>query len=856
MIQGYGVHKNYSVGSPRPRLAGKFPKIGAMIVLAVEIAMGQIPTGVTYTNATQSIAQLSVIATMVPTVAGGATAPVAFSVATGSLPPGVALNPNTGSIGGAPMAAGTFTCTITASNTIGAATSGTISLTVSSDGSYTSGSWTNNQIFEMDPAATGISANVANFPVMLQLNATNSAAIFSSSSSPKDLRFARTGNANVHYPFQIEQWNPTLQQAVIWVLVDTLFYQSSGQGITMFWGNSGASADSSGPAVFNPANGFLAVWHLNNNLATGNYPGLTDATGNGYNLTAHGTTHVDAGVFDSACAFAGAATSYLSNASVLGSPAVVTLSTWVADSAALTSEQDYISLDNSPTLTSTPNGGSEVFYQYSGGWYGCPAPTLSSAWTYTAAVVNPTGAAGDSAGEWAYQNGVLVGTANNTAPIIYGATTPTWLGDNPVSGNTGRFLKGPMSEARVENVPRSADWILLCYLNQQPGQTFIVPISVPAVPALIAPANNAANQVLTPTLSWSTVTGATSYGVEISTSSTFAATVYGQTGIPSASITASGLANSKTYYWQANATDLVLTSAWSGIWSFTTNATPLPGVPVLSSPTNGATNQQATLSLSWSTVPAAASYRVLVSTSSTFGSSAFGQTGLTAAKVAVSGIAYSQLYYWEAAAVNAGGNGNWSAIWSFTTISPPPPAPQLSSPASGNGGQTIPVTLIWQSSPGAASYEVQVGTAAGFGAGSTVFDQAGVTATTINVGNLQGADTYYWRVDGWNGSGPGPWSQVWDFGTAVTSVLATVDAALKTDFSVKGKAILYSLKNPGHVEISFCDLLGRSALVLKRTQAAGRYALSLRDCNLAAGRYIVQFKAAGVEKQAVVLIDR
>jgi hypothetical protein len=58
------------------------------------------------------------------------------------------------------------------------------------------------------------------------------------------------------------------------------------------------------------------------------------------------------------------------------------------------------------------------------------------------------------------------------------------------------------------------------------------------------------------------------------------------------------------------------------------------------------------------------------------------------------------------------------------------------------------------------------------------------------------------------------------------------------------------------VEISFSDLLGRSALVLNWNQSAGRHALQLKNCNLSAGQYIVRFKAAGVEKQAEVMITR
>src|SRR6202044_201541 len=46
-----------------------------------------------------------------PSVSGGA-APYAFSIVDGSLPPGLVLNPSTGSITGIPSASGTFSFTL------------------------------------------------------------------------------------------------------------------------------------------------------------------------------------------------------------------------------------------------------------------------------------------------------------------------------------------------------------------------------------------------------------------------------------------------------------------------------------------------------------------------------------------------------------------------------------------------------------------------------------------------------------------------------------------------------------------------------------------------------------------------
>ena len=51
-------------------------------------------------------------------------------------------------------------------------------------------------------------------------------------------------------------------------------------------------------------------------------------------------------------------------------------------------------------------------------------------------------------------------------------------------------------------------------------------------------------------------------------------------------------------------------------------------------------------------------------------------------------------------------------------------------------------------------------------------------------------------------------------------------------------------------------MLGRTTVVLSQKQAAGHYAVGLRDYKLAAGRYIVSLKAAGVEKSAAVVVSK
>ena len=76
---------------------------------------------------------------------------------------------------------------------------------------------------------------------------------------------------------------------------------------------------------------------------------------------------------------------------------------------------------------------------------------------------------------------------------------------------------------------------------------------------------------IAPTLSWNASPSASSYQVQVSTTSNFATTVFDQSGINTTSIIVSPeLSNSTTYYWRVNSSNAGGTSGWSTVRSFTT----------------------------------------------------------------------------------------------------------------------------------------------------------------------------------------------------------------------------------------------------------------------------------------------
>lgn len=108
--------------------------------------------------------------------------------------------------------------------------------------------------------------------------------------------------------------------------------------------------------------------------------------------------------------------------------------------------------------------------------------------------------------------------------------------------------------------------------------------SIPLAPILTSPTNGATNQSTSPTFNWDASGGATSYTLQVSTSSSFTNYVYNQSGLTSTSQQVSGLDNSTTYHWRVNATNNYGNSNWSNVWNFTTigtSGTPCPGIPTV-----------------------------------------------------------------------------------------------------------------------------------------------------------------------------------------------------------------------------------------------------------------------------------
>lgn len=189
-----------------------------------------------------------------------------------------------------------------------------------------------------------------------------------------------------------------------------------------------------------------------------------------------------------------------------------------------------------------------------------------------------------------------------------------------------------------------------------------------------------------------------------------------------------------------------------------------PAPPTLSSPANGATGVSTSPTLVWNASSGAASYGVQVATDSGFSSLVVDRSGLTTTSTNVTGLTANVTYYWRVNATNSAGTSDWSAIWSFTTSAgSPPAAPTLIAPANGSSNVSRTPTLRWNAPQGATSYRVQVSRNSTFT--QLVYNQSGITTTSVTLPTLGSRTRYYWRVNASNAYGTSGWSSVWNFRT-------------------------------------------------------------------------------------------
>ncbi len=246
--------------------------------------------------------------------------------------------------------------------------------------------------------------------------------------------------------------------------------------------------------------------------------------------------------------------------------------------------------------------------------------------------------------------------------------------------------------------------------------TFSTAAVAPACPVMTSPANAATGVSLTPSLTWTASTGATSYDIYLDngTGTTLfegnflgSATSY---NVPAARALCAG----GTYTWKVIAKNACGASTACSSFSFTTVSNTL-GCAVLTAPANNAVAQSLTPTLTW-TAPTGATaiyYDIYLdnATGTTLYATNLPPTSATSYTVSASTpLNCNTTYTWKVVARNACGASTGCSTFTFTTLSTAPTVcPTLSVPANATNVYTKTPVLTWTAAANATAYDVYLG---------------------------------------------------------------------------------------------------------------------------------------------------
>ena len=333
-----------------------------------------------------------------------------------------------------------------------------------------------------DGANLPAGASVSNFPMLIRFNSSNF-DFAQAQSDGRDIRFATPAGDSLSY--EIEEWDSINGRAAVWVKIPTITGNAR-QEIKMYWGKSGVTSHSDGPSVFNTANGYCAVMHLNVNVL--------DSTG-------------------SISPFNGGATP---TTAVIGSTAM-NLATGDITAGNITNFPSGTNFDSTgqiwfrlreigvasmPLAWGNEDGYRENKWKMHIGFWGSvsfkPAPVcLGPEHVYGSTVL--------ARDQWYH----LVYTKSNGTGRLYinGVLDSTGSGGSfdAITNPQGLSLEmnggdGDVDEARISNVARSADWVKLEYENQKPVQTLVGGLVPSGSDFSVSPTSVTMNEAATTTL--------------------------------------------------------------------------------------------------------------------------------------------------------------------------------------------------------------------------------------------------------------------------------------------------------------------------------------------------------------------
>ena len=328
-------------------------------------------------------------------------------------------------------------------------------------------------------AGANVRETVANFPLLVRLRATNF-AFSEARSDGADIRFVDAGGQNLDH--EIERWDSATSTAELWVLVPSIAADSSGNFISMYWGNPLATPTASSAPVFGA---FTCVYHMNFEL-DGVTTRLADASGHantGLVQNPSSATPHREGIAGPATALDGQGV-FLATTTRLPNSRSVSISLWfrttsttragLAGFAGKQSGSDVV-FDRAIWLD-------ELGRLSFGVLHGGAFATVSSLVSFNDGDWHQVVARFAGSGQYLFADGESVAddqSDSGTDPLA-----GYWrFGEEPLASQTsattdaavpaGNFFAGSLDEIRVSTDEASDAWIRLAYATQRPDATAV-----------------------------------------------------------------------------------------------------------------------------------------------------------------------------------------------------------------------------------------------------------------------------------------------------------------------------------------------------------------------------------------------
>ncbi len=199
-------------------------------------------------------------------------------------------------------------------------------------------------------------------------------------------------------------------------------------------------------------------------------------------------------------------------------------------------------------------------------------------------------------------------------------------------------------------------------LVQTSSETFI--ISNLAAPAIVGPEPAVTNLEIPVTLEWYEANGALRYHLMVSTDDAFSNVILDNNNITDIYHEMTDLEHDTWYYWKVSAVNDAGESPYSEVYSFKT----ILATPLLTYPSDGATEIPVDVILDWDDVTGAERYLMQVATNSLLLNPFIDEDNVTASEFSVTGLELNKKYYWRVEAKNSDGESNYSEKFSFTTV--------------------------------------------------------------------------------------------------------------------------------------------------------------------------------------------